>query len=81
MARSALAVWLDRTQTTLSDLMFEARLSWTTVSRARDGKNVRLATARKLSKATRGAVPVSALTKDPRASEFADGDDDPRAVA
>lgn len=76
MAKSALAAWLDKRQKPLSDLMYETRLSWATVSRARDGKNVRLATARKLSKATGGEVPVSALTNEADALD----DDDPRAA-
>lgn len=76
MAKSALAAWLDQRQKPLSYLMHETRCSWSTMCRARDGKNVRLATARKISKATGGEVPVASLTNEASAE-----DDDPRAVA
>lgn len=77
MTFDSLAAWLARQPTgALSALMYKTRLSWSTVCRARDGKNVRLGTARKISRATGGEVPVKVLTNDEEALY-----DEPRAVA
>jgi hypothetical protein len=73
----SLAEWLARQpKGALSELMYRTRLSWSTVCRARDGKKVRLGTARRISRATGGEVPVTALTNDEEAFY-----DESRAVA
>lgn len=77
MTSASLAEWLAlQPKGALSGLMYKTRLSWATVCRARDGKNVRLSTAKKISRATGGAVPVTALTNDDEAL-----DDEARRVA
>lgn len=56
-----LKTWMDAKGFSVSDVQREARTTWITAKRARDGVPVRLATAKKISAITAGAVPVVTL--------------------
>jgi hypothetical protein len=62
---NALAEWLARQPKGASTrLMHETKLAWKTVWRAKKGAKVGLRVAILISRATGGAVPVSALTDE-----------------
>jgi hypothetical protein len=62
---TTLAQWLDRQpRGALTALWRTSGVSWHTVNRAKRGHKVGLKMALLISRATRGEVPVSALTND-----------------